>query len=465
MSSTTSRPGGIRFSRAAVAAAGVAVLAAATIVSPSAASDDGPPPTVSITTTVNGVLAGPAFTAEPATVAFKVTNNSTRRKLGAYTIVVPPGMTPVVNSGVSLGTWNQSIASCGFVPNCGSLVLVSAKTSTAMIGAGASVTSSIQVTPATAGVKQFPFIGIGGGIFTVSGPKASVTVVDGTATDLLVSIVGPVVKNEPAAVTVASVREYPDGSGSYTPKPFPAALSFATGIAPDAVIGTVPDLTGQTSVTFDATFGAVQVNPLQSLTVTSGPASGSTSFPVVAAGIVSSDPLVVLNGEGGTYTAKLNPLNGPVTFTEVPCDAIEEGLECDTEVNLNGSFKDPDTGAPLYTFGAPASIEWTCPAAQCPATPRVYGQWAQDQEVDFDNYKIQVSLLVDGVYTDFADAEPCNLLTDNEADALSGVITLQSAKDAGFCADVYGITRAGGALDGDLTIPILFVEDPKLRGI
>ena len=34
---------------------------------------------------------------------------------------------------------------------------------------------------------------------------------------------------------------------------------------------------------------------------------------------------------------------------------------------------------------------------------------------------------------------------------------------AGFCVDVNAITRAGNSFTGDLTIPILFVEDIRAR--
>jgi hypothetical protein len=46
---------------------------------------------------------------------------------------------------------------------------------------------------------------------------------------------------------------------------------------------------------------------------------------------------------------------------------------------------------------------------------------------------------------------------------LTGQITDPIAKSLGFCVDVNAITRTGNVFSGDLRIPVLFVEDLKLR--
>ena len=384
--------------------------------------------------------------------------------MSGYVVVVPKGIGTVSNLGVSNANWNQTKLSCGFVTNCSALYLVTPKTSSAALPQGASITSSFGVTAPAAGTAQFRILGIGSNYsgLVVVGSQPTLTIVDGPATTLRVSVSPPVVKGEPNTVTVKSFREYP--TGTFTPKVFPGPVTLAAGFGD--ITYAAPLVTGQSTVTVPVTFGQVQVSPQQTLTATSVSISGSTSFDVVAAGFTGSGTVIKLTGAGGTtYTAQLpNGSNGDVTFTEVPCDALAGDPACDTEVNLAGSFKDAE-GQPLYSNDDPAGIDWTCPAEECPATAPVYGSFAQDQELDFQSYRIEVSLLVDGEYTPFVDAERCNPLVDNPADVVTGRITDPAAQAAGFCVDVYAIGRADNSFTGDLTIPVLFVEDPKLRGI
>ena len=163
-----------------------------------------------------------------------------------------------------------------------------------------------------------------------------------------------------------------------------------------------------------------------------------------------------------------NGANGPVSFTEVPCSAVE--ADCDTEVNLFGNFKD-NAGQPLYSNANPATITWKCPGTVCPyVQPETgYGENIQEQWVDFETYKIEVSLRNDdGTYTPFespASATRSRRPVGGCDAARSRTSPAQSPGGKGFCIDVYTITRDGGSFTGDLTIPVLFVEDPKLRGI
>jgi hypothetical protein len=397
-------------------------------------------------------------------VGITLTNQSLK-SLAGYVVVVPKGIGTVTNLGVSNANWTQTKSSCGLLSNCSALYLVLPKTLSATLPKGSSITSSFGVTPPAVGTAQFRVLGVGSNYsgLTIVGSQPTITIVDGVATALQVSVSPPVVKGEPNSVTVKSVREYP--AGVFTAKPFPGSLSLTAG-NDDTLEYTAPDVTGQTEVTFDVTFPNVQVSPKQTLTATSGSITGSTEFDVVAAGFSGSGTVIKLTGAGGTsYTAQLpNGSTGDVTFTEVPCDALAESPDCDTEVNLAGNFKG-EGGVPLYSFDDPAGIDWTCPAEECPATPPVYGSFAQDQVNDFENYRIEVSLLVDGEYTPFVKAKPCNPIVTDPDDVVTGKITDPAAQAAGFCIDVYAISRADNSFGGDLTVPVLFVEDPKLRGI
>lgn len=461
MSQSTSpwrKPGARRI----IAVAGVSAVVLAAAIGPSSASGS---TSVSVTAaiSVNGVVGAPAFTGEAGTVGITLTNQSLKT-LAGYVVVVPKGIGTVTNKGVSNANWNQTKLSCGFVSNCSALYLVTPKTSSAALPQGASITSSFGVTAPAAGTAQFRILGVGSNYsgLVVVGSQPTLTIVDGPATTLRVSVSPPVVKGEPNTVTVKSFREYP--TGTFTPKVFPGPVTLAAGFGD--ITYTAPLVAGQHTVTVPVTFGQVQVSPQQTLTATSGSISGTSDpFDVVAAGFSGSGTVIKLTGAGGTtYTAQLpNGSNGDVTFTEVPCDALAGDPDCDTEVNLAGSFKG-EGGVPLYSFDDPAGIDWTCPAAECEATAPVYGSFDQDQVLDFQNYRIQVSLFVDGEYTPFADAEPCNPIVDNPGDVVTGKITDPAAQAAGFCVDVYAISRTDN-FGGDLTIPVLFVEDPKLRGI
>ena len=44
-----------------------------------------------------------------------------------------------------------------------------------------------------------------------------------------------------------------------------------------------------------------------------------------------------------------------------------------------------------------------------------------------------------------------------------GQIVDPVARSLGFCVDVNAIARAGNSFTGDLSLPVLFVEDPRLR--
>jgi hypothetical protein len=184
-----------------------------------------------------------------------------------------------------------------------------------------------------------------------------------------------------------------------------------------------------------------------------------------------------------------------VSLLVAPCQPGGPTCSHDTEVQLNGDFKNPITHQPLYTKDAPAVLTWTCPWPECRnidhvgVPPYVY-TWNYDcqastcqltkndlfggreVEEDFRSYPIYVSLkLQDGSYGPFAKAGRCVPLPTKKTKSSdrymllhkTGRIVDPGAVAAGFCVDVNAITRAGGVFEGELRMPILFVEDPRIR--
>jgi hypothetical protein len=191
-----------------------------------------------------------------------------------------------------------------------------------------------------------------------------------------------------------------------------------------------------------------------------------------------------------------NGANGPVSIVTSACLTDQSVAPCSagTQIELTGNFK-TDASVPLYSFTAPARISWLCPATSCPHGPNgtvesepsanyVYnydcpGTSCQGEgsnfgerevEEDFHNYPVFVSIHKNGVDTPFAAAPRCVPLPVSNSDPnryallhLTGQITDPIAKALGFCVDVNAITRAGNLFSGDIRIPVLFVEDLKLR--
>jgi hypothetical protein len=460
--------------RLAVAAAGVAALTVSALVAPQMAS--GTSVTFGFTAAVNGVAGDPLFTPGPAPVDLTLTNPSgSNRRIGLAVYVVPAGLT--VGAITNNRSWTTWTTSCGSTTDCSKLVWVW-RGSKARLNPGESLTTRVTVTPTGgAGTRTFRVQSLGfdlsSGLFSVSN-TAAIQVVDPVATKLVLSVdTSPVVAGEPAQVTVTAIQEF--GGDEYV-RPFPGDLAFTTasGQVP-AVSNTV--LAGAPSpATVDLTFPDEKVGEI--LTATSAALTAASTFDVVRSGAQYEEGFegeIKITGPGGTFEALLgNGFVGALTFTEVPCEALPEQPECDTEVNLNGTFKD-ETGN-LYSNEDPAGVAWTCPAEQCPfiAPEASYSEAVQNQWVDFENYKIEVSLKKDdGTYTPFEVAGFCNVKVGDPALGVSGQITFPGSQaptaenpdGKGFCVDVYAISRAGDSVDGDLTIPVLFVEDPKLRGI
>ena len=212
-----------------------------------------------------------------------------------------------------------------------------------------------------------------------------------------------------------------------------------------------------------------------------------------------SPATVSVQGDNAGATAVLSEgANGPVTLVVETCDGdptpIPEGVDTCTsgvQFELTANFKDAEN-QPLYSFGTPAEIDWICPGTVCrhqvPGQPGNEGEGAntaydynyacgslqncgsdfaeREVEEDFAWYPVYISINGEP----FQRADRCRDLPDGPEDELrydklhdTGTIETSAAQTAGFCVDVNAITRAGNVFTGALTIPVLFVEDLKLR--
>jgi hypothetical protein len=200
---------------------------------------------------------------------------------------------------------------------------------------------------------------------------------------------------------------------------------------------------------------------------------------------------------GGAEADLGNGANGPVSIVASACAGDQtDAAPCSagTQIELTGNFK-TDAAVPLYSFAAPARISWLCPASTCPHGPdgtvepesstnylynfdcpgsscvgegSMFGE--REVEEDFHNYPVYVSIRKNGVDTPFAAAPRCVPLPTSNYDPqryallhVTGQITDPIAQALGFCVDVNAITRTANLFSGDLRVPVLFVEDLKMR--
>lgn len=552
---------------------------------PSAAQARGLQP-VTVVTSVDGVVGAAAVTGSPTTVSFAVTNASSSSSLGAFSVVIPSGVSDLRSAGVvGPGRWSQVLLPCRGTARCSAILLVSAgfPLRSSLLRPGGTVTTSVSFTaPAAPTTLSFPLIGIGGGLFTVSGPTPSVSVEDAGPTAFEVTVPATVAAGAPVSAHVQALGSTGDSvpyAGGQVDVVLgssdPAATADGTPIGADgSATVTVPaSATGAFTVPLSFT-----VAQSQHLTLTDGAVSGGAAFTVTAGaparlqvtGLadVSSDPplptpasgqpfvvrvdvldaygnlattpdipvsLSALGGTGtlsaptvtssggsavvtatysvaqadlqlqagspglapdvtstgvvtagvsttltpgvpatlvaGTATATLgNGGVGDAFLTTEPC-ATSGSDACGgsrTLVSLDGVFTHPSLGE-LYSFTSPAKVGWSCPVERCPHVD-VYSGDRRDQVEDFVAYPVEVSLKVGGVYQPFAVAPSCVDLNDWTKRGMTGVIDSAAARAAGFCIDVYAISRDYRAGDrswchtGDLVRPVLFVEDPKMRG-
>jgi hypothetical protein len=183
-----------------------------------------------------------------------------------------------------------------------------------------------------------------------------------------------------------------------------------------------------------------------------------------------------------------NGANGTVALVVSACATTDPYCTSGQQIDLNGSFKDAN-GTNLYGFGtnaapgvtasptdtlAPAQVTRVCSISDCPhrdateepSTRYNYSSVKEEQWEDFSDFATYVSLRrSDGTYTPFAPAPAC---VPQSNPSTTGEMLTYDAQHAGFCVDVNAITRVDSAtgsasFNGDLQIPVLFVEDPRLR--
>ncbi len=466
MSQSTSpwrKPGARRI----IAVAGVSAVVLAAAIGPSSASGS-TSVSVTATTSVNGVVGAPAFTGEAGTVGITLTNQSLKN-LAGYALVVPKGIGTVSNLGVSNANWNQTKVSCGFLSNCSALYLVTPKALSYVLSTGKSITSSFGVTAPAAGTAQFRVLGVGSNYsgLVVVGSQPTLTIVDGAATALRVSVTPPVVKGQPNNVTVKSVREYP--AGTFTAKKFPGPLTPHGRRRRHPYDYTAPDVTGRVQVTFPVTFRASRSRRSRRSPRPRGSISGSTSFDVVAAGCLGQR-----NGHQADRCRRYD---------------VHRRAPQRVQRSTSRSPRSPATRSPATPTATPRST-WpatsrtttasrctpttTRPASTGPARPRSArrpetglrqlrpGPGARLRELPHRGLAAR-RRRVHAVRGRRA-VQPDRRRPG--ADVVTGKITdAGTPRRQGFCVDVYAISRADDSFTGDLTIPVLFVEDPKLRGI
>lgn len=208
-------------------------------------------------------------------------------------------------------------------------------------------------------------------------------------------------------------------------------------------------------------------------------ATGSTLAPAGGGIGVPGVPLTLTAGGIGLVTGLAiadlsNGANGRVSLAVGPCLPVA-GTPCSgvlSEIWLTGNFKDAD-GNPLYSDSAPASVSWTCNALVCPAPADFVpgtSTLTEMQVEEYLNHTMYVSLRnPDGTYQPFAPAPACNGI--DGAPLPTGTINPQETGGVEFCVDVGAISRANAqcqttcsAWSGPLTLPMLFVEDPRWLG-
>jgi hypothetical protein len=307
------------------------------------------------------------------------------------------------------------------------------------------------------------------------------------------------VAGKPFIVDVALV----DSWGNASPTAGTAVTLAKTGATPGTL--TAPPVTTGSNggASFAASYSDA-ANPLGLLaTAGSFAAPGSTTITSTgtSADLTPNTPAVL--AVGGTTANLGNGGRGPAFLFSQPCTNVDTATNCGTrttEVTLEGSFKDAN-GVALYGFNTPArplkpaSLSFICAAAVCPhadsgepRTDYLYNSPAVDpgpysqadvnefeQVEDFNRWPLQFAIKNnDGNYPTnldgsiaFANAPSCVDLDPAHA-GITGVIQSQAAQTAGFCLDVYALSRTANGngvqqFSGDLTRTILFVEDPKAR--
>jgi hypothetical protein len=315
---------------------------------------------------------------------------------------------------------------------------------------------------------------------SLAGTSNAFTVGSGPAKSLQITSIGDTSQNPPlptpaANQTFAVAFTAFDAYGNVAKQAgVPVTLVATNGngvLSPAGTGSTGADGTGVISAKY-----SVAQTGLQLQVTSPGLVSGNGTTDIVIAGdSENGSPNTPADLAAGGATADLpNGSYGPVFLTTAPCS--DEDCGQGVEVTLDGTFTDPTPNTPepnhLYSDDNPALVTWTCPDQQCPhPDPEPPGESYtgggvddQEQAEDYYAYPIQVALKgSDGEYGEFQTAPPCRDLSDEKQIGDTGEIT-GAAQQVGFCVDVYAISRSNDdSFTGDLTLPVLFVEDPKLR--
>jgi len=285
-----------------------------------------------------------------------------------------------------------------------------------------------------------------------------------------------------------------DGYGNLATTSSVTALLSSTNAVSGGTLAASPVTTATGTGAFSAVFSRPQTG--LNLTVSATGLTSAATTTDVASGATTLTPV----GPVGDATTVLpNGSFGPVSFTSGACTpGLDLGCGTGVEYTLAGVFTNPaNPDDHLYTNDAPASLTWTCSTgANCVHGPPpssgsttaaralenepsganyLYNRgldsdlFEQEQVEDFTWFPIYVALRTgtnqDGTpaYGPFGKAGPCSPFVTSPANIITGRIVNQDAIDAGYCVDVYNISRAGNTFDGALTLPVLFVEDPKMR--
>jgi hypothetical protein len=163
-----------------------------------------------------------------------------------------------------------------------------------------------------------------------------------------------------------------------------------------------------------------------------------------------------------------------------PCSTDESNCRTGTEVELAGDFGGPLSGKPeLYSPDNPARVTLICLASLCPhaspgseepenepeGKPYSYNRFdpyaGDEREMveDYNWYPVYVQLKGAADFGELP-APPCVPADDLYT---TGKVTSELALSTGYCVDVNAITRAGDSFSGDLSQPVLFIEDPRMR--
>lgn len=430
------------------------------------------------------------------TYSVVVTNTSTRiSALDHFVLSVPSGFTVTVGTVTApRGGWTESLDSTG--------TTLTAATSQGVrhgLRKGESLTMTFTATDGTACDTR-----------TVTWSQKA----DGVIIDPWVAASSdPTVHLTPVAdrfaITSVSDRSSPPLDHAVVKgQPFDVGVQFLCGIAsapaPNATTlslrkvspGTPNNagvLGGTTSATASGTTGTIAGATYSAVESGVGLQVDATGLPSVAFPLDVFDQAATKFASPGTSTslsidsaqASLsNGANGTVALVVSACATTDLYCTSGQQIDLNGSFKDAN-GTNLYGFGtnavsgvtqgpttdtlAPAQVTRVCSVSYCPhldaaeepSSNYSYSSSREEQWEDFTHYPTYVSLRQsDGTYTGFALAPAC--VPQSNGTTTETMLTYD-AQQAGFCVDVNRISRANNSFTGDLTIPVLFVEDPIVR--